>query len=102
MIETFELLREGESLEDFTKSALSSFHFFETRVLGRDIAPHHMEFFKDFINHERSMEMAFRGSGKTTVLGVDSPLFLACRDRFISHSCQRYKANCPNYGEEQI
>jgi hypothetical protein len=82
MIPTYELLKEGEDLRGFTQNALSSFRFFEERVLGRDIQPHHLCYFSDFYSRERTVTEAFRGSGKTTILAVDFPLFMACRDSF--------------------
>jgi hypothetical protein len=82
VIETVELLRKGETLEGFTRSALSSFKFFEERVLGRDVCQYNLDFFSDFYGLRRAVISAFRGSGKTTTLGVDFPLFMACRDEF--------------------
>ena len=80
MIPTYELLEEGESLTEFTENALSDFYFFETRVLGRDIAPHHMLFFNDFYTKERSVIQAARGQGKSQILAIDYPIFMGLRD----------------------
>ena len=81
MIETYELLRGDETVEQFTRNALSSFRFFGERVLGLDIQPHHMALWQNFHTRKRSVNQVFRGSGKTTILGVGSSLWLACRDR---------------------
>ena len=46
------------------------------RVFGFQIKPFHLEWFNILNNHRFSVIKAFRGSGKTTILGVVFPLWL--------------------------
>ncbi|MFW5902404.1 MAG: terminase large subunit domain-containing protein [archaeon] len=71
-----EILGDYNETEFLAKCQLD-FKFFCERLLGFDIQPFHMEWFNMVENNQRTAILAPTGFGKTTILGISYPLWIA-------------------------
>ena len=78
-----EIIGPNYSKQDFLKHCVTDFGFFMERVLGLQVAPFHLQWANMFYTHKRSSVMAFRGSTKTTTLGVAFPLWIMAFNKLV-------------------
>ena len=82
-MKSLEEILQGEDIATFLTRCRTNFKFFCERVLsgtlGEEIKiqPFHLEWFRMFWENPRSVVIAARGTGKTTVLSVAFPLWLS-------------------------
>ena len=88
MITKEEILK-GMDFGQFIFRARFDFKFFCERLMTYDIetassrgwryeiTPFHLEWFKTFMKYKRAVRIAPRGSGKTSILGVATPIYLS-------------------------
>jgi len=84
-----------ENLTDFLYECQRDFSFFGKYVLELDVMPYHLYWVDCFLTKRRTCVVAFRGSGKTHVLGCCFPLWMAMfsKDKeFLIVAASREKA----------
>jgi len=71
-----EIIGPNYSKTEFIRTCMTDFGFFMEKALGLKVAPFHLHWANMFYSNKRSSVMAFRGSTKTTTLGVVFPLWV--------------------------
>ena len=72
-----EQLAGDQDLAEFLIKCRLDFQFFAERVMNLDVQPYHLHWVDCFLNKPRSCITAPRGSGKTYMMGVAFPIWLA-------------------------